>query len=731
MASVVLSGARFLYGRSIRFFSAVGTSAIFLGTSTFDHSESPLLGATKIRLVRLFTVNSTPVGPQIPSLVMNCYDLSDFPDYFALSYTWGPPQLGDLPKYTDSDLRPIFINSKRFEVFPNLYDALLQLAIVYPGTNFWIDAICIDQRTHHDAITERSHQVSIMNDIYQNASKTIVWIGKETERTAKAAEIIASTADFSTDKTLEIIESKRWGSYVNLADPSALCSYGMRSMSKDDWITLADIFTRNYFGRLWMVQEIALSKQAVVLCGSIEMMWDDIGMLAAFLGVTNAAVGLLQTYPPDPVYYKMSGGLSQAMSLHAARIWCVGDNPRLVSALDTFNWTASTQRQSHGTTLLKLIMSTVTFSGTNYKDKIFAYYGLLKHLMKRDATRPNDASTLERTGFYPNYHLSEADVFLRAATSLIEDTGSLNVITFGGNASRPVAGIPSWVPDFSPVRPLGVIGSHRRGIAQFNASGSPPEEHADFLIDDRILYITGHKLACISDMGNTWTEMLATNILDTVAMLLKINAEYPYVNQSNTEALWRTMIMDQDLCTRPASSDLRTNFKAWISLIILNRVLILQTKSNFTREEAFITYQDVETISRNEEAGMNIFPSREELEISIAKVGGKSHPAVEAEDPEYLGELIRKACLFEAHAIYNMVLRRLFITDVGHIGLGIETIALQDELWVVKGCSTPLILRKLDWAIPTYQVICESYVHGIMQGEGVDKNTEWESICLV
>jgi hypothetical protein len=116
------------------------------------------------------------------------------PPYLALSYTWVPPGEGSTEsdidrngeRYGEIDKIPVYINSRVFYVFPNLFDAILQLRRSYPDQYFWINALCICQ----DDVQERSNQVAIMELIYANAWKTFVWLGKETPMTKTAVYVL-------------------------------------------------------------------------------------------------------------------------------------------------------------------------------------------------------------------------------------------------------------------------------------------------------------------------------------------------------------------------------------------------------------------------------------------------------------------------------------------------------------------------------------------------------------
>src|SRR2546423_9245955 len=85
------------------------------------------------------------------------------PNYTALSYVWGNRQ----------DLKCIQCNGFRLDVTRNLYSALLHLRDEHSAKVFWIDYICIDQRSSD----ERNRQVQRMREIYSQSAQTGTWLG--------------------------------------------------------------------------------------------------------------------------------------------------------------------------------------------------------------------------------------------------------------------------------------------------------------------------------------------------------------------------------------------------------------------------------------------------------------------------------------------------------------------------------------------------------------------------
>lgn len=73
---------------------------------------------------------------------------------------------------------------------------------------------------------------------------------------------------------------------------------------------------------------------------------------------------------------------------------------------------------------------------------------------------------------------------------------------------------------------------------------------------------------------------------------------------------------------------------------------------------------------------------------------------------------------FDIEVDYMAKSRRYFITEGGRLGLGTRSLGVGDEVWVLGGAETPVLLRKN--ADGQYRLIGECYVHGIMHGEATD-----------
>ena len=85
------------------------------------------------------------------------------PDYQTLSYTWGD----------STSTKPLFINSIEVRATQNLEAALRHIRHNAVSLTLWVDAICINQ----DNSAERTHQVSMMGQIYKSCTHCYMWLG--------------------------------------------------------------------------------------------------------------------------------------------------------------------------------------------------------------------------------------------------------------------------------------------------------------------------------------------------------------------------------------------------------------------------------------------------------------------------------------------------------------------------------------------------------------------------
>ncbi|RYP79368.1 hypothetical protein DL769_002992 [Monosporascus sp. CRB-8-3] len=170
-------------------------------------------------------------------------DLSE--DYEALSWTWGTSQVAETV-IVDGPMSKSIIYVK-----PTIRKALLSLRNRQTERCLWIDTICINQ----DDPDEKSVQVRSMSRIYRLALTVLIWL---------------ELPESDLKLTMETI-----GGLATLEDMTSIMNGGDGRKS-----ALEKLVGNPWFGRRWIVQEIASARQALLVAAdalhrSYTASWTD------------------------------------------------------------------------------------------------------------------------------------------------------------------------------------------------------------------------------------------------------------------------------------------------------------------------------------------------------------------------------------------------------------------------------------------------------------------------
>lgn len=219
------------------------------------------------RLLRLLKGDDDPIPCQLfeSKLALPEYDR----DYAALSYTWG------------STSRPceIMINGSKMSVTKNVYLALRDLRYQGKDRILWIDALCIDQNNDE----ERGQQVQQMGSIYSKAERVLIWLGEATYDTDYVIQHMKqlekeSIKHVSNDQK---ISDKQWANIWSAvvhclsADQRDLLVEGLQSLLR-----------RNWFKRVWVIQETANARVAEIVCGGKSVSASIFALMPSLLEIT-------------------------------------------------------------------------------------------------------------------------------------------------------------------------------------------------------------------------------------------------------------------------------------------------------------------------------------------------------------------------------------------------------------------------------------------------------------
>ena len=290
---------------------------------------------------------------------------------------------------------------------------------------FWIDAICIDQTND----IEKGHQVALMDKIYSSAKLTIIWVGQEDEFTKDAMSVIDYIGKVPLERHNEIKPSD-WHN-----QNSALKRIGSKPQDYRKWLGLIALLNRPYFSRIWIVQEILLSKIVLLVCGDFQIPWYLVGNTISFVitagwlqHLTVLAFTELPLVMARPGPYRsmledrnLSLGL-QAINLEVSRTGIL--------------------RSGHLGVFRHLLEVFRASEANDPRDKIYALLGITWREKPPFLNYPD--------ALVPDYTLTSQQLFTKTARLLLLGREDLRYLCHVEDRSlRKIEGLPSWVPDYT------------------------------------------------------------------------------------------------------------------------------------------------------------------------------------------------------------------------------------------------------------------------------------------
>jgi len=595
--------------------------------------------------IRILTVlpSSDP-----PAIKLETRPLDDLPAYRALSYTWGSES---------DDSYNVRCNDSYITVFSNLYAVLQRFSAERQELFLWIDAICINQANPK----EKEKQIPLMRDIYSNAESVLVWLGladaEEEGNLSKATKIGMQlrTCGFPANTRKENRE-------IAVAVLQSLSNYSPR--------IYAQIMSREWFARVWVVQEVYLGREVQVLLGLTTTVSFDNLILWSRLHITvsdvseyfgSALYKEMHLISPDSAkrldnfclaHSRDSYGLSRFQALMEL---CM-DHTVLLITLGRFH---EVRAQSLHRVLGAYAKRRVSFD----VDRVYGMLGVLPIALCKDIAVAEDG-TIE-------------DLYSQASEFWILNSRSVESLNWVDPSAGP-SSLPSWCLDLrccSPQIKICVRSDEgREGVGHY--AGAVPDKlfgdqfsraYATHFSQPRALNIGGFLLATIGKMVrpdlskgplvNTkigmqaiceWNDLCLQLATDTLASrLIAIDAHI------------RTLMLDWE--AKPASTKEAINASSYLSLMEKVRSLdpeqLISSPSPLSSAEGYL------------------------LDSFNIEKGALSH----------------------------------FSTKNGYFGRCYNVCCPGDQVVIFPNASTPFILRQ--HSEDGWTFLGEAYVHGIMQGE--------------
>jgi hypothetical protein len=375
--------------------------------STPKFRYKPLDSPDSIRILLLHPAPASSVNIHCDLIytTASACDQDLFEHYVALSYVWG----------STDDLQTIFLENRELKITRNLSEALHNLREEKRAIRLWADAICINQQDDD----ERNQQVSLMGQIYSIARHTIIYLGHSTP-----------VIDALLQHTVEP-ENRTWpGKDQGKEAPE---DFQTQLMARE-------LLDRAWFTRIWVFQELVLSRDPWVQCGKSRLKW------ASFCG-TLLHASVVQGADHSPAVFLSDYIMPKHHNSKFEQLRSL-DNVRTTYRIDTV------ERQGVSElTLVDLVRSRRGFGVTDPRDIIYGHMGLVG----MPADKPPRV-TLDGVEFLlkaPEYEKSVEDVFMDFAHDMIEWYGHLGTFSYKEALcpSERMPNLGTWAPDWS-VHPL-------------------------------------------------------------------------------------------------------------------------------------------------------------------------------------------------------------------------------------------------------------------------------------
>lgn len=586
--------------------------------------------------------------------------------YAALSYVWGDPKC----------CGAILIDGVVNHITQNLLfalekiDKLLESNIKEGDSGpilLWADQVCIDQSN----LDERASQVSMMGSIYSRAERVFACLGD-----SDAAEDVASMVEQVTC----LIEGNA-ARYDGLLKIPPMDSEGLAIFDQFNWAAFRDMLLLPYFSRVWIIQEIGLSRHGVVLYGNCHFTLDRLMLLLAWLSHPGHRIRQL---------HGLSGWTTHQIwvSFDADK----RDNTATSVPLDFLD-----------------ILSNVSYryKASDSRDYIF---GLLCHPSVN--VQSHEQAPTQSLIVRPDYRATVETVFLDFAISWLKYTSKPYLLSCVNHAppiacekvcpssSIPQLDLPSWCPrwDYNPLG--GTRLSVERTRSWYAASAdssfcfrlrSRSRLEVKGIIYDEIAQTFPSLDEVVTPIG----RQIRSGETDLTGQELSVALKLSYLCGRILQCMSLKFSLDDE--------DIMFDFA---STVLAGSWNYTDTISDRVAQVANI--KAISGISNNG----NMLAIPDEFTLALETLQSRCKQL----EPLGTGGNIAS---FVKNTQYTMSSRRLFLTKRGCVGLGSAIVSPGNVCCIIAGANVPYILRPSNHE--TYSMVGECYVQSIMHGEAVRK----------
>ncbi|KAH7304127.1 heterokaryon incompatibility protein-domain-containing protein [Rhexocercosporidium sp. MPI-PUGE-AT-0058] len=176
--------------------------------------------------------------------------------YEALSYTWGDPK----------PAHKILLDGMEVGVPANLHAALRRFRNEHEKNSgvIWIDFLCINQ----EDTDGKNAQVAMMRQVYEQAHRVVVWLGGDSKDGDIAYHFLYEATVYMNNAYQE-----EW--LIRAVDAT---------YNEKRWRALSRFFDREYWTRIWIVQEVVSEGLVDVWWGEKHVLsWQEFAALGSMM----------------------------------------------------------------------------------------------------------------------------------------------------------------------------------------------------------------------------------------------------------------------------------------------------------------------------------------------------------------------------------------------------------------------------------------------------------------
>jgi hypothetical protein len=456
---------------------------------------------------------------------------SDEPEYEALSYTWATEN-GDTTLSST-----VYCEGAAIQVTKNCEDALRRLRHRDGERILWVDAICINQTDDK----ERGHQVGQMREIYSKATQVLIWLGSASDDVDEISGLPVSGI-FMEHLGPMAAEVRQLKPGLPLGDPrngpySSPLYQELLSQAYEGALTgkhkplyrgFRNIVSRNWWNRIWVIQEAAVAKSAILICSEHTADYS--------------------------VFYTLYRLLATDLRSQATYAWKAFKESR--RHLDCVHRAKLPADVNNRLSIVFRVLDTVReLEASDPRDNIFGILGL--------------SETFRTILPSPDYCKTPTEIFTEVTEALLSSSKFLDVLNTASRGESALE-LPSWVSDWS-----------RPGISYFprrlyNAARNS-ESVYEISSDGKELKVLGKEVDYIekislADLGVYKYGSIPLERLQgwqKSCILARSLTKYP-TKETLKEALWRTLCWNRT-DQYPAPEETGDHFKEWYRILMSHK----------------------------------------------------------------------------------------------------------------------------------------------------------------